>query len=79
MRIGLMALFALLALPTAGWAQARDNYPVCLRVYGPANYDECRYSSIPQCQMIASGRAAQCLVNPYFAAPEPAPRRARRR
>ena len=43
-------------------------YPVCLHVYGRgANYYECRYTSLPQCNASASGRAAQCTINPYFA------------
>jgi hypothetical protein len=30
-------------------------------------YYECRYTSLAQCNLSASGRAAQCLTNPYFA------------
>ena len=50
-------------------AQTYDpNYPVCLHVWSRgANFYECRYTSLPQCAMSASGRAAQCVVNPYFA------------
>jgi hypothetical protein len=50
-------------------AQTYDpKYPVCLHVYTRgANYYECRYTSLPQCNAAASGRAAQCDVNPYFA------------
>ena len=50
-------------------AQTYDpKYPVCLHVYTRgANYYECRYTSLPQCNASASGRAAQCDVNPYFA------------
>jgi hypothetical protein len=49
-------------------AQTYDPaYPVCLHVYGPATYYECRYASLPQCNASASGRAAQCVINPYFA------------
>jgi hypothetical protein len=50
-------------------AQTYDPaYPVCLHVYGlGANYYECRYTSLPQCNASASGRAAQCDINPYFA------------
>ena len=48
-------------------AQTYDPaYPVCLQVYGPANYNECGYSSLSQCEASASGRAAECLINPYF-------------
>jgi hypothetical protein len=43
-------------------------YPVCLHVYGwEANYYECGYTSLPQCNASASGRAAECVINPYFA------------
>jgi Protein of unknown function (DUF3551) len=49
-------------------AQTYDPaYPVCLRVYGPGTYYECRYTSLPQCNASASGRSAQCVINPYFA------------
>jgi hypothetical protein len=36
-------------------------------VYGKISYYECRYTSLPQCNMSASGRSAQCVVNPYYA------------
>jgi hypothetical protein len=43
------------------------DYPVCLQVYGPrGGYIDCSYTSLPQCAATASGRAAQCYVNPYF-------------
>ena len=49
-------------------AQTYDPaYPVCLHVYGPATYYECRFSSLAQCASSASGRSAQCETNPYFA------------
>jgi hypothetical protein len=38
-----------------------------MQVYGLQNYISCRYASMEQCRMLASGRAAQCIVNPYFA------------
>jgi hypothetical protein len=55
-------------------AQTYDPaYPVCLRVFGPGTYYECRYTSLPQCNASASGRSAQCVINPYFGgAQEPA-------
>ena len=31
------------------------------------NYIACGYTSMAQCALSASGRAAQCVVNPYFA------------
>ena len=71
MRILALAILAIATVsigPAA--AQTYDPaYPVCLHVYGRgANYYECRYSSLPQCNASASGRAAaQCVINPYFA------------
>jgi hypothetical protein len=50
-------------------AQTYDpNYPVCLQTYGidGGNID-CSFTSLAQCAASASGRAAQCLNNPYFA------------
>jgi hypothetical protein len=70
MRIAALAALALGAVSLAAPAHAQtygSTFPVCLQVYGPLNYYECTYSSIPQCKMSASGRAAQCIVNPYFA------------
>jgi hypothetical protein len=62
----LTAAPALLATPA--WAQTYSpDYPVCLQTYGiDGNYIECGYTSLPQCAQSASGRAAQCIANPYF-------------
>jgi Protein of unknown function (DUF3551) len=62
-------------------AQTYDPaYPVCLRVYARgANYYECRYTSLPQCNATASGRAAQCVINPYFASAQEPPGHQRQR
>ena len=62
-------------------AQTYDpRYPVCLHVYGRISYYECTYTSLPQCNMSASGRSAQCVINPYFAhaSQEPYARRYKR-
>jgi Protein of unknown function (DUF3551) len=50
-------------------AQTYDpNYPVCLQTYGiDGNAIECGYTSLALCAQTASGRAAQCIANPYFA------------
>ena len=67
------------AAPAAAQTYAPD-YPVCLHVYGPGTYYECRYTSQAQCNLSASGRSAQCVPNPYFvSAAVPADRRYRRR
>ena len=68
------AILAALLLPAAPVrAQTYDpKYPVCLQVYtGRMDYYfECAYTSLPQCQMSASGRAASCVINPYYAGPK---------
>jgi hypothetical protein len=83
MRILALAIFAIgMASTGPAGAQTYDPaYPVCLHVYTlGANYYECRYTSLAQCNASASGRAAQCDVNPYFAgAQEPAGYRRHRR
>jgi hypothetical protein len=51
-------------------AQTYDpNYPICLQVFGRVgNAIGCGYTSMAQCRLSASGRAAQCITNPYFTA-----------
>jgi hypothetical protein len=69
MRILALAVAAIgLVSMAPATAQTYDRaYPVCLHVYGRISYYECRYTSLPQCNASASGRPAQCIVNPYFA------------
>jgi hypothetical protein len=60
-------------------AQTYDpNYPVCLQTYaiGGGRID-CSFTSLAQCAASASGRAAQCLNNPYFAQGDRKPPRRR--
>jgi hypothetical protein len=59
-------------------AQTYDPaYPICLQTFGRnGNAISCGYISMGQCSLSASGRAAQCIVNPYFVGTNP---RARRR
>jgi Protein of unknown function (DUF3551) len=49
-------------------AQTYDpSYPVCLQVYDiDGGYIECAYTSLAQCNASASGRAAQCVINPFL-------------
>ncbi len=75
MRIPALAVltFAAMLAATPAPAQTYDpKYPVCLQVYqGFVDYYfECAYTSLAQCQMSASGRAASCVVNPYYAGPK---------
>jgi len=83
MRIPALAILAIAAASAATPAQAQTydpNYPVCLQVYGRINYFECSFTSLPQCNMSASGRPAQCVINPYYAhaSQEPSARRSKR-
>jgi hypothetical protein len=81
MRVLALTILAIGTLSSAAPARAQTydpGYPVCLHVYGRgASYYECLYTSLAQCNATASGRAAQCIVNPYFAVaaypPYPAP------
>jgi hypothetical protein len=53
--------------PTLAHTYSPD-YPVCRQAYDiGADYIECGYTSPAQCALSASGRAAQCIINPYFA------------
>ena len=66
----------LTATPTL--AQTYDpRYPVCLQIYQGFTdyYFECGYTSLAQCNMSASGRAAQCVINPYYAGGKGSPGR----
>jgi Protein of unknown function (DUF3551) len=85
MRIAMSAILMMApVLMTPARAQTYDPaYPVCLQIYqgGMTDYYfECAYTSLPQCQASASGRAAQCIVNPYYAGRKtPPPNRQDRR
>lgn len=71
MRIPALAMLAIATALAAAPARAQTydpDYPLCLQVYDlEGGYIECGYSSLAQCAMSASGRAAECVVNPYFA------------
>jgi hypothetical protein len=70
MRILALAVPLIATLAGAAPASAQTyatGYPVCLEVWGPLNYYECNYTSLPQCNLSASGRPAACMLNPYYA------------
>lgn len=71
MRILAMGILAIAAVVTAAPARAQTYdpaYPVCLQAYdAEGSIIECGYTSLAQCAQSASGRAAECIVNPYFA------------
>ena len=66
MRILALAILAIGTI-SIGPAAAQTYDPAYPVLYGRANYYECRYTSLLQCNASASGRAAQCFINPYFA------------
>ena len=76
--IALAGLLALAATPAMAQMYPPD-VPVCMQVYGRPSYTDCSFASVPQCQASASGRAAMCIVNPFFQPRQPPPRRKRRR
>jgi len=81
MRILILAILAITAATPSARAQTYDpRYPVCLQVYQGFTdyYFECGYTSIAQCNLSASGRSAQCIVNPYYAGPKRSDRRRQR-
>jgi Protein of unknown function (DUF3551) len=66
MRIPALAILMIATVLTAAPARAQTYdpaYPFCLWW---ADIYECRYTSLPQCDAAASGRKAQCFINPYF-------------
>ena len=70
MRVLALAILAIGAASAAAPAQAQTydpNFPVCLHVFGRVVYYDCTYYTLPQCKASASGRTAQCVINPYFA------------
>ena len=78
MRILALAILTIATASAAPSARAQTYdpaYPVCLQIYQGWNdyYYECAYTSLAQCNMSASGRAAQCMVNPYYAGHKTAP------
>ncbi len=86
MRTALLTLMAIAALQAAAPAHAQTydpHYPVCMHIYtgggrgGGGDYFDCSFTSLPQCQATAAGRAATCDVNPYYAFNEPPPVRRR--
>jgi hypothetical protein len=85
MRILALATLAIGAVMVAAPAQAQmysPDYPICLHVYGPNIYNDCRFTTMAQCYASASGLAGQCRVNPFLATTasgeKPASKRVRR-
>lgn len=74
-------IIAAVSATSSASAQAYNpRYPVCLKVievFGSERI-ECAYTTLAQCAQTASGLAAQCVVNPFYA-DAGAPSRWRRR
>ncbi|MBH5390289.1 DUF3551 domain-containing protein [Bradyrhizobium diversitatis] len=67
-----LSLFLLAIHFVPAQAQTYDpRYAKCMKVYegsfGGGEWIDCSYTSLPQCQASAFGRAATCVINPYFA------------
>ena len=82
MRMLTLAIFAISAVSVASSARAQTYdpaFPVCLHVFTRGNnYYDCSYTTLPQCNASASARAAQCVINPYYAGATGPQRRYRR-
>jgi len=70
MRVLASAILTISAVSVTSSARAQTYdpaFPVCLHVWTRgANYYDCSYTTLPQCNASASGRAAQCVINPYY-------------
>lgn len=77
MKTKLILAAGVLSLAFSGAASAQTygspKYPFCLQNYSPMQYIECIYPTYEACQATASGRAAMCYENPYYAG-RPVPR-----
>jgi Protein of unknown function (DUF3551) len=71
MRVLVLAILAISTVSVTSSARAQTYdpaFPVCLHVWTRGNnYYDCSYTTLPQCNASASGRAAQCIINPYYA------------
>ena len=71
MRIPALVVLTAVTVLTSAPAPAQTfggNYPVCLQHYRWGGSDiECGFTSMAQCNASASGLAATCLANPYYA------------
>jgi Protein of unknown function (DUF3551) len=67
-----LAAIGMLFVSVHARSQTYDpSYPVCMQIYGPVGYFDCRYTSLQQCRYLAVGRSAACVENPYFPQKKP--------
>ncbi len=72
MRFLALAIAVTGSVSAAGQARAQTydpSFPVCMHLIpvGGGSYEDCSYFTVAQCAVSASGRAGQCLLNPYYA------------
>lgn len=84
MRILALAILTIGTVLAAERARAQTYdpaFPVCMHVvpWGGGAYEDCTYYTMAQCAMSASGRAAQCNVNPFYSGSTVSPRSHSRR
>ena len=82
MRIPALIVWTALLVFSAAPVQAQTYdpaYPICIQTYSHnGSAIICRFTSMAQCAATASGRAAQCITNPYYGVTQaPAGRRPR--
>ena len=66
--LAVLTIATVLAAAPAGLRRIiRTIRSACRPSAKKAGYIECGYTSLAQCGASASGRAAQCVINPYFA------------
>jgi hypothetical protein len=81
----IMAIGTWLAASPADAQKYDPRYPVCMHTWtggprgGGSDYFDCSFASLEQCRATASGLAATCDVNPYYAGNQPPPPRGRYR
>jgi Protein of unknown function (DUF3551) len=83
MRIPALAILAIGMVSAAAPARAQTydpDFPVCMHIISwGTTYEDCRYYTMEQCRLSASGRAGQCNINPYYVGTKVPPRRHERR
>lgn len=70
MRLPIMVILVLGAVSAPQYAHAQifdPSYPVCIRPQADDDLD-CHFTSLAQCALTASGRSAECVINPYYPA-----------
>ena len=77
----ILVIGAMLAISPVQAQTYDPRYPVCMQRYTRDGTSiGCGFTSLAQCQASASGLAAQCYANPYYAhATKKASRRANQR